>query len=147
MSAVKGWSDRDKLKYKKKKRGKKKSASLCLNSTGTLPSEAEDEKGHAEDGGHSVPEQGGGPAGTEVETEAEGSSQAQQLTCHKIHLQRQKKKRLAGLKMKSNIWIQNKCHLTQIHQWESDYGVKLLLTFWGYMTHRLTLIRWQFWMN
>lgn len=52
----------------------------------TLPSEAEDEEGDAEDGGHSVPEQGGGPAGTEVEPEPEGSSQGQQLAGHKIHL-------------------------------------------------------------
>lgn len=65
---------------------KKKSASLCLNCTGTLPSKAEEEKGNAEDGGHSVPDHGGGPAGTEVEPEPEGSSQGQQLACHKIHL-------------------------------------------------------------
>lgn len=59
---------------------------MRVNSTGTLPSEAEDEKGHAEDGGHSVPGQGGGPAGTEVETEPEGSGQGKQLAGHKIHL-------------------------------------------------------------
>ena len=56
-------------------------------STGTLPSEAEDEKGGAKEGGHSVPERGGGPSGTEVETEPEGSSQGQQLACHKIDLE------------------------------------------------------------
>lgn len=65
---------------------KKKGASLRLNASGALPSEAEGERGHAKDGGHSVPGQGGGPAGTEVETEPEASGQSQQLTCHKIHL-------------------------------------------------------------
>lgn len=31
-------------------------------------------------------DQGGGPAGTEVETEPEGSGQGKQLACHKVHL-------------------------------------------------------------
>lgn len=56
------------------------------NTTATLPAKAEDEKGHANGGGHGVPDQGGGPAGTEVETEPEGGSQGQQLACHKVHL-------------------------------------------------------------
>lgn len=96
-----------------------------MNSAGTLPSEAEEEKGAAEDGGHSVPGSGGGPAGTEVETEPEGNSQGQQLACHKIHLEWEKKK-LLGLKIQSKILIHNNWHHTQIHQWESDYGVKNL---------------------
>lgn len=61
-------------------------ASLRLNFTGSLPAEAEDEEGRADDGGHGVSEPGGGPAGTEVETEPEGSGQGTQLACHKVHL-------------------------------------------------------------
>lgn len=41
-----------------------------------------------------------------------------------------KEKRLVGLQIKSNILIQNKWHHIQIHQWDSDYGVKVLVTFW-----------------
>lgn len=52
----------------------------------TVPSKAEDEKGDAKESGHSVPDQGIGMAGTEVETKPEGSSQGKQLACHKIHL-------------------------------------------------------------
>lgn len=61
-------------------------ASLRQNFTGCLPAEAEDEKGRANDGGHGVSQQGGGPAGTEVETEPEGSGQGQQLACDEVHL-------------------------------------------------------------
>lgn len=52
----------------------------------TVPSKAEDEQGDAEEGGHGVPDQGAGMAGTEVETKPEGSSQGKQLTRQKIHL-------------------------------------------------------------
>lgn len=52
----------------------------------TLPSKAEDEKGHAQESGHRMPDQGSAAAGTEVEAEPEGSSQGEQLTRQKIHL-------------------------------------------------------------
>lgn len=52
----------------------------------TVPSKAEDEQGDAQEGGHSVPDQGAGMAGTEVETKPEGSGQGKQLTGQKIHL-------------------------------------------------------------
>lgn len=51
-----------------------------------LPSEAEDEKGDAEESCHSMPDQGSGVAWTEVEAKPEGSSQGKQLTRQKIHL-------------------------------------------------------------
>lgn len=52
----------------------------------TLPSKAEDEKGNAKDSGHRMPDQGSAAAGTEADTEPEGSSQGKQLTRQKIHL-------------------------------------------------------------
>lgn len=52
----------------------------------TVPSKAEDEKGNAKQSRHSVPDQGIGMAGTEVETKPEGSKQGKQLTRQKIHL-------------------------------------------------------------
>ncbi len=51
-----------------------------------IPSKAEDEKGNAKESGHSVPDQGIGMAGTEVETKPEGSSKGKQLARQKIHL-------------------------------------------------------------
>lgn len=51
-----------------------------------IPSKAEDEKGNAEEGGHSMPDQRVGVARTEVETKPEGGGQGKQLTCQKIHL-------------------------------------------------------------
>lgn len=51
-----------------------------------VPSEAEDEKGDAEESCHSMSDQGIGMAGTEVETKPEGSSQGKQLARQKIHL-------------------------------------------------------------
>lgn len=77
VSGVKRWSDGAKNQIR---------ASLRLNFTGSLPAEAEDEEGRANDGGHGVSEQGGGPAGAQVETEPEGSGQGKQLACHKVHL-------------------------------------------------------------
>lgn len=77
VSVVKGRSDGAKTHIR---------ASLRVNFTGSLPAEAEDEKGRADGGGHGVSEPGGGPAGTEVETEPEGSGQGTQLACHKVHL-------------------------------------------------------------
>lgn len=55
-----------------------------------LPSEAEDEKGDAEESCHSMPDQGSGVARTEVEAKPEGSSQGKKLTRQKIHLSLEK---------------------------------------------------------
>lgn len=52
----------------------------------TVPSKAEDEKGNAKESGHSVPDQGVGMAGAEVEAKPESSSQGKQLARQKIHL-------------------------------------------------------------
>lgn len=51
-----------------------------------LPAKAEDEKGNAEESGHSMPHHGTGMFWTEVETKPEGSSQGKQLAGQKIHL-------------------------------------------------------------
>lgn len=96
-----------------------------FSSTGTSPSEAEDEQSDAEDGGHSVPEQGGGPAGAEGETEPEGSSQGQQLAGHEIHLEWGEKIK----KGQNKVEYFNTKQMSQIHQWESDFGV-LFSSFW-----------------
>ncbi|TNN79968.1 Transmembrane protein 65 [Liparis tanakae] len=65
---------------------------VLLAAEGSLvPSKAEDEKDDAQEGGHSVPDQGIGMARTEVETKPEGSRQAKQLARQKIHLCRKER--------------------------------------------------------
>lgn len=83
-------TDSTKQEHKQHKQQKKKdwkrwfvvTHQHCL----ALPSEAEDEKGDAEESCHSMPDQGSGMARTEVEAKPEGSSQGKQLTRQKIHL-------------------------------------------------------------
>lgn len=59
---------------------------------------------------------GGGPAGTEVETEPEGSGQGKQLACHKVHL-RGGQRRFMRLEI----------HTSK----QPDDGRKLLAPIWG----------------
>lgn len=58
-----------------------------------IPSKAEGEKSDAKDCGNSMPDQGTGMTGTEVEAKPEGSSQGKQLACHKINLSKEEMRR------------------------------------------------------